>query len=1203
MPLAEDSGLADEEEAVVIEPDLSWELAPDEEDEFYRVVFAMQRFICDAETEAGYAKVPDEDLFKRKVDWETYWLLSRSVDHAIKTSLEAVGSGEAQSSEVEEVLHLLKERIANEAAHRGDPHIRRSSAEFLKVLNREPCHSTLLKMIAAAVERKTRTRRETHEARMGPFSDNCGFSKASPEVKAFAEVKDGEERAIYELMQNICDHMKELGKVVIVYEDGTTEDFNGLQQLTGPKKKKVTAIEFIDDGKGVNPDNFLSVGHFAEEGARTLGQHGKGMKIACAYLCCIRLLQIMVEAVQDGQEWEARLVERSTKHKGPVPLMHIDGVWKSAPKDGKRGTKITILNPDEKFLRALEKMPNTFLYASPHYRGAKLVKSLCPGDFEFIEQRTEPGKVECLLGLKRGGDQKYYSALRGLEGEQIPGGTYNTVHVDGLDLQIGYHDIKALLPWAVEGFGGDEVAHGRKVKRAHNSVYIEGSGLNYLIPSAVRSSSQRPLLKYLIEQAENQKESLLEFPERFYYDKPGFDDQTKGLVLSIFKELHGEAEITLDEELGQSEGLVCIKNTGLFNFLSEAGVPITKRLKEKAKERKVVKKEREQRVAFAYEEEALEKMVQAMARVEDAQCDLKEYKGKGVLHLSIPGLAGDEEMLNGNDENDLVRVLSIAAIVANKKQIPLKIFCTRKGQRLELNPKTITGSHPDYTVKWEVTIEELEPEAEDDDFEKGKTHLLFEGAKINDMYERSVLGMFAPDNVDTGAKKTGLERVLAAFLKAFKEVQVKVKKAANLSLKSNPKADFNPSFEESNSPYCVEEDTHSESVWYPGAPNQGSLEREVGPRMERGIDLEESILSPGFYTEQILSKPVLSAGRLTWKNKGFQGESISLPSKTPKEWASKIVMRNLRPGYRVLPMRNYDTLLAVEDQDEEDLDILRDAATGSFCVLVKPPGLKKLTYYTGSSPKKYPNPTVDTEDQEDVLNYDELDDELKGEIHAIRKSGPTNFGKKARAVQKSWGEGFTYDPRHDVNAQTRGETLEEAATRTLNLRRGNCGFAATGAVLFDRAVGVPSQYIAGFEVDSFGMGEGHAKVRFWDGTSWKIREPQTGCTKYEGPGRSLSPKTEPVNVKQSLPDATELVEAGNSLFTALSAYRGRLLAGLLATGLLGWSTYETLQSGAPEAVMSALAEHVNLKGVEPTEVEGVRERIRQAVCGDEEKNR
>lgn len=1192
-----DDGLENDEAAAA--EALSWQLAPDEEDEFYPIIFAMQRFICDAETEEGYAAVSDKDLFKRNVDWDRYWFLSRTVDRDLKTSLEAVGSGEAQGSEIEEVLRLLKGRIANTAAQTGDHRVHWSSADFLEVLNREPCHSTLLKMITSAVKRKTRTKRETQEARKGPFSDNCGFSKASSEVVAFAKVSDGEERAIYELMQNICDHMKALGKVTIIYADGSTEDFDGLKTLVGGSKR-VQAIEFIDDGKGVNPDNFLASGHFAEEGVRTLGQHGKGMKIACAYLCCVRQLQMAVDAVVDGQEWEGKLVEKHTRHGGPVPLMRIEGEWKAAAQNGKKGTKIRVLNPDEKFLQALEKMPSTFLYANPFYRGAKLVKNLCPPDCEFTEQQTEPGKVECLLGLKKGNKPKYYSALRGTEDDDIPAGSYGTVHVDGLDLKIDqYNEKKALLPWALEGFGGDEVQYGRKVKRAHSSVYIEGNGLGYLIPSAVRNCLQRPILKYLIEKAENDKESILEFPTYFHYGKPDFNDQTKGMVLSIFKELHGEAEITLDAELDAASDLVCIQNTGLFNFLSEAGVPITRRVKEKAKEKKIVKKEREQRVAFALEEEALEKMVEMMARVEESECDLKEYKGKGVLHLSVPGLVGDEEVLNRNDENDLARLLSIAAVVANKKQIPVKIFCTQNGKRVELNAKQVTGDHPNYIVKWEATIEDLDLESQDEDFEEGKTHLLFEGDKINDMYERSVLSPYAPVRVDAEPGTTGLDLVLKAFQKAFEKVQSKLRKAGRLALKSKPTADYNPSFYQLSSPSCVEEERPSESLWYPGSPHQGSLEREVGPRVERGIDLEESILSPGFYTEQILSRPVLLGGRLSWRNKEFQAEAVDLPSKEPKTWASKVVMRNLHPGYKVLPMRDYDTLLAIEDQDEEAFEILRDASTGSFCILVKPPGLKKLTYYTGTSPKKYPNPPVDSDDQEDVLDYEVLDDKLKDEIHAIRKYGNALYGKKVRAVQKSWGEGFTYDPRHEVNDQTRGGTLEEAATRTLNLRRGNCGFAATGAVLYDRAVGVASQYIAGFEVDAFGMGEGHAKVRFWDGASWKIREPQTGCTKYEGK-RSLSSKAVPVNLKSGLPDTKELVETGSSLFAALSSYRSKLLAGFLATGLLGWGTYEALQSGVPEAVLSALSEDVKLNGVKPSALEEIREQVKRAVCGDED---
>lgn len=512
----------------------------------------------------------------------------------------------------------------------------------------------------------------------------------------FAMMKEGRATALYELVQGMVDfgrwHLPP-PRIVLVYSDGTREFFTG----RGFRREGLCAFEFVNAGLGMSPDDlFLKR---SKGGADRLGEHGRGIKVACTYLNAIGC-EVRVRTNYKGQAWEASTFLKDS-HDGESRVLNVQGAWL---REASLETRFTVtLGGSEdclKLVDALEKLPELFLYTHPDYPRAVAVPLDGSGKAVPLSTVTEETAVYCLAGV--------VSWPPKIAEKDKPEDKTRYAYVDGLLLTAENH----LFPWSFERVGEGEDKSYRPVRRSQDSRFVQGY-TNNLVAVALRRKATSEILTKLI--AAGVTHGLAADPaiELSGSTSVRVDDLERNQgnpvnqeLLRLWRERFGEAMITSDQAVvertaEQKDPPVIPLPAGLFHWLKNLGVTDANTLAQVT--RSTVNTQEEMTVPYAEKPvaEALKELLAEAARTEGNVTVRIEGDGVKVLQVEFK-----QAWFTGKDitnpSNTGISWARAAFLVARKHELNIDIVSGHGNRWAQISIKPNQW----YRNRMEIQIDE-----------------------------------------------------------------------------------------------------------------------------------------------------------------------------------------------------------------------------------------------------------------------------------------------------------------------------------------------------------------------------------------------------------------------------------------------------------------------------------------------------------------
>ncbi|TSA44686.1 transglutaminase domain-containing protein [bacterium] len=946
----------------------------------------------------------------------------------------------------------------------------------------------------------------------GKFHIESSFNEETPEVKSMdRQVKQGRPTPLYELAQGQVDYGRDHNpppRIFIVYKDGRRVEFTGKDF----DPNKITALEFANSGEGLRPDYLQAMLHGGDE--KTLGKHGRGMKVALTYLTG-QGMPIEIEShVPEHGNWKCRTVLRPTLT-GRTKILGGDGEW----LQGKRQETIfRIQNPKEEIVALLKNLPEHFLPANPEYKDAIIVKKGTNAKrptVEFVlKDHDIERRVQCLKGI-------------------VPHETKNqeTVFVDGL--RVDYRGRKFLYPWNIENFSSADWP--LNVTRSPDSETVSQGSPETLVQAALKHSKDQEILKELIEISVSAKMGEYDLPAELSSNSYSSslketDQETKQLLKTIWEKQFGNSYIARnDDEMARlkvrrPEVQVRVVKGAMYDWLRESGVLRVEDALgvEKMQE---IESGKPIKVEYAKKEDALEELFkEAGTWLGDVR--VIEEKGKKCLMVRFShSVESDADFYDRNKPG--AQWARVAAVVAKEHGLDISIESRRPDKKHSLE-FTVTQNpwqrnKSEYDTKLHVAtqqdseviagefvtvmmrgqeIQQLDPPPE------GKAAKL---AKMANEKAREILAQrieklsampqvnkkskpekktFGEESGSEGMDRRKFLKVAAGALAAgaigyyFYSNREKIT-GGNVSVgeaKGSGWGSEGPAENIGNPQSAL---GVQELEYRSGTPRRDEMELQSGD-FRHGID--------GYYRRSIGTRFVLSEGlgargRGFWVNpENFEVENI--PQEEPIKYGLVTKFNRLQ-GQARLPIRSGEMVLGILSRSP--VEVLRERRGGNY-VLRGFAGNGELLVYTGPDRKgeQLSEPIDDEKNSLLGRQFGSIDHDWQLLIARLLSDKKITFDQKAAVVLEKWGREYTYTDDSRFDSQVRGSSTEEITSQIINMKKGMCNTAAHGYVAILREAGVPARTVIGQVNDGHTFGSGHMWAEYWNGKAWKEIETLSG---------------------------------------------------------------------------------------------------------------
>lgn len=865
------------------------------------------------------------------------------------------------------------------------------------------------------------------------------YGPDAPDVKKIAKAhKDGYPIAVYEFMQGMVDYGKghePPPRIWIEHKSGKKYSYKGNGEIVQAEDDPVTAIEFVNGGKGMPPEDIIINRHEGDED--TLGAYGKGLTLALSY---IKTQGMVAKAgsYHDGKAWWGEVYLTPTESK-VAEVLAIKGEWYDSEEG--RTTRIRIENPTKIFVEEVSRSSDFFLYSNPRFTDAALVN--IDSEAQAKTKKAIPidrGKVICLDGIvSRKSD-----------------GSHDSIFIDGLRVPLQSKK-KSILPWSIQGLGKPSNYYLR-VCRSHNSMSYEAFEISTPVLLAVQQLENEELLRRLIKCAmKNLNTGYLEFMDTFRgpIDLP-MSEKTAGIIRRIWEEEYGEGTlITTNEKLAKwyaksskKGGKAKLLPKGICEFLERAGV---KSVESETAVVEVInfKGLSSLHVPSASSPNKFDKMMDYVAQV-DGEAKLIESENEQKLQIMIPRIVKEIEEYNGDTEYSEGIVIRTVATIAHSEGLDYRIFAVNGAYVYEISMDIGMEDGNKYSTQIEIQVIEKDKKPEYEKFENGRTYIILSGDAI--------LAFGDPAEKIADKKKRKEEK----RAEMPQHDQEKEQFSQDLSKKTVTKTTIG------QIKIITEEEANGEADKEEKYPN-GYYQREAGSTFS--YDEENS---SGYWANEY----------------GWVKEEV--PVSVPANYHSAHVINDLqsREMHAVVPT-GY-RIAGVKKSPDAKFVIYRDKRTGQYLISG---WAKRLVYYT--CPEKmsaYDKIPPIPEEKEDLLAQERhlLLQEWRKFIEEINNNPALTTWNKVALAQEMWNGNFVYDNDYGLNDQVKGENKEEIAAKILNTSRGICNLSATGFAILLRSLGVPSRVCSGYWKQSSDHGGRHMWVEYWNGNRWIPHETEIG---------------------------------------------------------------------------------------------------------------
>ncbi|MEI6462812.1 MAG: hypothetical protein WCO33_04065 [bacterium] len=298
----------------------------------------------------------------------------------------------------------------------------------------------------------------------------------------------------YEYVQNVFDYQpREKGpaRIYFVMKDGSTVNIVDVPTTTEFSPANVTSIVLENDiGKsGLHPDNLVNLESNQVEEDYTLGQHGRGGKIAAAAILGLGLAKgIRYSSYHpDLGKWSGRF--EMSKYGSDARTETLNLIYQKEPNEVSATTTIEIFEPSSEIVASFVNLTTNFLPLNPVYENSSFIgkvrKALNLFTLKFKEDRHIRGALNEKAGIDFDIPMKgTYTVSPRIEilPEQIELKSeveyfskikiYTEAFVDGLRVRLFSGD-KSILPWSFYGLGRANYKY--SVKRSSDSTLLLGS--------------------------------------------------------------------------------------------------------------------------------------------------------------------------------------------------------------------------------------------------------------------------------------------------------------------------------------------------------------------------------------------------------------------------------------------------------------------------------------------------------------------------------------------------------------------------------------------------------------------------------------------------------------------------------------------------------------------------------------------------------
>lgn len=972
-------------------------------------------------------------------------------------------------------------------------------------------------------------REESRESIAGrPFALSSSYGPSSEIVKTMkkaAEKEGGVPLYIYELMQGQVDYGRNSNpppRITIERKSGKREEFNGVE-IEQIEEDPITAIEFANGGKGMTPEDTVIDRHDSG-GASTLGMHGHGTTVSLCYLTQMGM-PVKMSSHFRGNSWSGGTSLQSTES-GVAKILHLDGKWGEKNEGGEANrTVFRIENPTSKFVNDLARAGQYFIYANPKYPGAMLVSKKEGAENKIPNAvAIESGQVQCVEGIVPDAYDKK--------------GECNTVFVDGLAMKdSGWR--RSIFPWAVQGFGSENVSYYHRVKRKYDSSGIEGSPAR-VVAESFRQLENKELLKRALKKA-------IETPEQEYWefsieDELGSKYPLSANVAAMVKQIWEEdyENVAVDHSDERIKWYGSVKkgakakrvSKGVFSFLKAAGVPTVEGQSGLKDARRLDGLSR-MSMPSVFESDGFNRFMEMLGK-EGAEVDIVTLSGKRYIRIRLPQIIKSYGQLDGKDEDRGGVLLRIAAALTHLRSLDLRAFSLEPACHNEMNIETV--AHNDKSVDTTITflVKDRKSDPEFSTWENGHTYMLIPGEHLE------------PPS----------EALLERYKKMLKEYMAKRGKFKGFQ----PRRDVDGEGQ----------DSLPKTILRSGVGQIPINERGVGGRRSKEPENSENILPNGYYAQAVGTTFMFDSQRClaNWQSaENWAAEDVSKTA--PKKFGSKVVENNFNGEMRLNVLTGQKITALVADGNS-DLELFREVRTGHYLLRGR---AGKLAYYTAPSDDDFYElfPPIPDE-QEDVLDMDLLLPEWKDFIASVHANPALTVSAKVQLVQQAWAKKFTYSDDDGLDDQSVGKSREEIAAKIVNTSRGICNIGASGFIFLLRAVGVSARAVVGHLRQGEGQGGSHMWVQYWNNKRWIALEAEIGVS--FAPSVKRDQKSEVTSLQAALealngtrPDDQPSFVPGKKLVRTLV---GAVLAGVVTLGAVSAkSHYDWQKEEAYSNVFSA----------------------------------
>lgn len=298
----------------------------------------------------------------------------------------------------------------------------------------------------------------------------------------------------YEYVQNVLDYQlrsKGPAKIYFQMKNGDLVSIVDIPTIPNFSKTNIASIILVNDiGKsGLHPDNLVTLESNQVEEDYTLGQHGRGGKIAAAAILGWRLAKGIKYGSYhpDIGRWEGQF--EMTKYGSDARTETLNLSYQKSPQETSETTQIEIVEPSTVIIDSFINLTTNFLPLNPTYENCQVVgkvrKYLNQFTLKFKKDDHINGELNewagDLFGLPKNGtytesprveilpdnislesEIDYFSKIK----------VYTQAFVDGLKVTL-YSTDKSVLPWSFFGLG--RASYNYRVLRSSDSSTLRGN--------------------------------------------------------------------------------------------------------------------------------------------------------------------------------------------------------------------------------------------------------------------------------------------------------------------------------------------------------------------------------------------------------------------------------------------------------------------------------------------------------------------------------------------------------------------------------------------------------------------------------------------------------------------------------------------------------------------------------------------------------